>query len=1245
MAGGRGGDPEQTEEGVPVPFPTESTSNLTRAGSLTPQWMQAKNGGGISHPTRTRLGSDLDRQPDSARRGRTDSIGGQEALINLKTRETDRGQSRAPKRTPEERESWKSKERWAAGPDSARKWTGVPISGREREGWTSNDSMSRSVGGDRWNTEGGRWTDERRHIEEKEYVPKNSRWNDEERGERWRSALSARGGEGGSSRSSRMSPGPKSSLTRRTASEVPVVTDINGLHSFSKTQSTKSKFSREQLLKIYHGLLYTTGSVLPLPAGVDVTYPGFLKTDRESMNATESESVENTETQEDEGIDRVSSMELEADSWVYKDPSGVVRGPYTKEEVMDWWQEGYFPLDLQIQSQLSSKENWMPLKKLLSAWKVPLDRLNAPQPLRVSSLESEKLDKNLEHTSSLPTVGSHIPVSALMEAAALDRMPHPPPVEDEVIKPPQVLLQNSPVATTQQQVKQKMQLQSPVSDLQQTMQTLMLQQQQQQKQNQATAAAMGMNFTNNPLAPNTAPGGNTGTGLRPGFAQHLQQNNPLMTGGFGLQQHHPTGALQDNALLSPAVIEALNRRVQAQQQLQQQELNRSQLQGQGFNFNLNPAALNRGQMTGNANLAALLQRNNALSQHQNAQQILQELQQRNMLSYDSQRLLEARNLNPQATQNALLGAPGANSLNSAIFGGVHRPQTNMFPGLQAQANWNPTPGQTANPGGGYPALNSLLQRPQSIQAQAQLLGNLQGMRFPEQMGNLARQSPTAGAPRDNLLSLSGLQSSGSLPDGILQQRQRSNMSPRNTKYPFQPDPNFALLGQTSSANSPLQNFNFAANQQTPPFPQHILQHLSTPRVDPSTNVNPVNPLQSGSNPVSSPVPVLEQMKTPVVPESQSQKPGGVVGNAWGVSSVPSHPASLLEIQEEEIKGAAAAAAAMSGGTQQQNSMKERQVQAPTASLSLGSSSWNVPHVKPTSFMDIMQEDEASKKQTQNQIPTTSTSSSSHQSINPGPKKGSVWTKIATTAPAATGGGLEKSSQTPPHGFNTINSNTTPDEEIKKEAENEGFRDLNGARSSSVFESVYEDNGVVGGGGGSLFPGQSSVSVEFCQWCKDSMVQLGGTGDFALIEFLMSLKSRSEIAEYIQEYFTDAPSDKLSSFITEFMKRKDVNDNQMKKEKSKKTKSKANSGDSSMKRNSVDDEAISTSPDSGGGVGGLASDTSTITRTGSVGKPTTRARDVKPKGKKTAKGQHLPPDMLGFKSNVNLDARYRSGSTG
>lgn len=141
----------------------------------------------------------------------------------------------------------------------------------------------------------------------------------------------------------------------------------------------------------------------------------------------------------------------------------------------------------------------------------------------------------------------------------------------------------------------------------------------------------------------------------------------------------------------------------------------------------------------------------------------------------------------------------------------------------------------------------------------------------------------------------------------------------------------------------------------------------------------------------------------------------------------------------------------------------------------------------------------------------------------------------------------------------------------------------------------------------MFSGQISISEDFSKWCEQSLIELGGTGDLTLIEFLMSLNSRSEIAEYIQEYFPSAPTVKRSTFISEFLKRKEAHENRTQE----KTKS------------------------------------STLTRTSSGNKQmtTSRVKESKPKGKKTAKGQHLPPDMLGFKSNVNLDSRYRSGSIG
>ena len=163
----------------------------------------------------------------------------------------------------------------------------------------------------------------------------------------------------------------------------------------------------------------------------------------------------------------------------------------------------------------------------------------------------------------------------------------------------------------------------------------------------------------------------------------------------------------------------------------------------------------------------------------------------------------------------------------------------------------------------------------------------------------------------------------------------------------------------------------------------------------------------------------------------------------------------------------------------------------------------------------------------------------------------------------------------------------------------------------------------------------------------NMVALGGSGDVALIEFLLSLKSRSEIADYIQEYFKEAPPDKLSVFISEFLKRKDADSSQIKKERgNQKTRKKTSKSKDPTKTisNAVELDTVSsgTSESHGLDAPGSGKGTSTTTMT-----TTTRAREnkSKPKVKKQAKGQQIPADMLGFKSNVNSGTVYRGNANG
>ena len=67
--------------------------------------------------------------------------------------------------------------------------------------------------------------------------------------------------------------------------------------------------------------------------------------------------------------------------------------------------------------------------------------------------------------------------------------------------------------------------------------------------------------------------------------------------------------------------------------------------------------------------------------------------------------------------------------------------------------------------------------------------------------------------------------------------------------------------------------------------------------------------------------------------------------------------------------------------------------------------------------------------------------------------------------------------------------------------------------------------------------EATMSAEFESWCRKQMMILTGSEDMTLMQFLMSLVSPGEIAEYIREYLGEKPS--ISSFTAEFIKRKAV----------------------------------------------------------------------------------------------------------
>ena len=70
-----------------------------------------------------------------------------------------------------------------------------------------------------------------------------------------------------------------------------------------------------------------------------------------NVTVTTSSKKDNENDAKDDGSD---------DQWWYKDPSGQEQGPFIKQQMAQWFGEGYFPQDLPIRSNMHTP--FIPLK-------------------------------------------------------------------------------------------------------------------------------------------------------------------------------------------------------------------------------------------------------------------------------------------------------------------------------------------------------------------------------------------------------------------------------------------------------------------------------------------------------------------------------------------------------------------------------------------------------------------------------------------------------------------------------------------------------------------------------------------------------------------------------------------------------------------------------------------------------------------------------------------------------------------
>ncbi|CAD7701773.1 unnamed protein product [Ostreobium quekettii] len=57
------------------------------------------------------------------------------------------------------------------------------------------------------------------------------------------------------------------------------------------------------------------------------------------------------------------------EEWVYKDEQGAVQGPFAKEQILAWWEDGYMPANLPTRPATWEKDEFLALVHFLVRWK------------------------------------------------------------------------------------------------------------------------------------------------------------------------------------------------------------------------------------------------------------------------------------------------------------------------------------------------------------------------------------------------------------------------------------------------------------------------------------------------------------------------------------------------------------------------------------------------------------------------------------------------------------------------------------------------------------------------------------------------------------------------------------------------------------------------------------------------------------------------------------------------------------
>ncbi|CAD7702039.1 unnamed protein product [Ostreobium quekettii] len=1295
----------------------DSAAALSRQGSLQPQWMQqrAGAGGGAGGGEGAGRRASVDSRPPGGDRWPGSEDAGEQERDAGRGRwegREDGGAGGRPSRwRTDDRETWAPpKDRWTSGQEG-RRWVDPPGQARQpaqradREHWGGSEvsGLSRSYG-DRWDTEGDRWTagDRDAYVPKHDYVPKNPRWNDEERGDRWRAS-------GGTQRTE-VQP-PRGFTNQRNRGSVPYRSERDGgegasapphMRAQSQAKVAVGKYSKKQLLDIYDTMLQKLGAAnLPMPDDSEKDYPGLLKSEydqphvikpRQSGRFADDDGQESMDHHvgslgrdgsKDGGRDDsllslcmksgsgagISKEHLEADQWMYQDPDGNLQGPFGKEDLLNWWEEGFFPEDLPVRSALAGNSDFVPIKQLLKMWNPP------PPPgfgvMRQSSLQSRTSasaaeasgQSSSQHLGQTPSQDTNLHSGIVGDFCATSSAPSPAPSPD--VRIPRQATQQAvgsldsrgswqvPDLGPAERLTHRASLEGhPFERVEQSLAMLTLQQ--------------GMGQAGPAQRPQGLP--LVGRGCEPPMPAYnpllgLQQQAGLPFGTPPRQGGHSLGAMGTPPLapFPPHPVPMPHQFDNLHGLPRPADHHRLGLPPEPSAQDIFNVDLGLEQQAGRVafNMQHLGGHPMGGFPPQNPNPIVRP----DVLSLQSHALLQGVR-NPGEGHGASAGPQqqGGNYYSSPF----HLPPTSPQP------HWSLT-GGGVGPGsasgavtgmGASPAASILNATQQALESRASA-----NKMTSQSLAVMTGIPPVMGSHDVGRRSMDGGGSVGLLPPGPLLSQgignalqlgitpQKSGVDKGQAKADdgvwsqlLQPDLR-AAAKPVGPPSSPARKRSPApATEQLPASAAASTPAVNLPTSDAVTTA--VAPVPSTAAPPSG--------GNAVRPAEDSKKT--VAGAAWGARANSSAP-SLRAIQEQEKRHVAQAA------VQEPEPVPSQQAGPSVAGRAAASSpvgwSGNQGRSKPqASLRDIMEAGDGDDSLFWDYSPATQATppkawASSHPGIGGQQPRSQAprLTNVAPIRPAA------EPVSAPPIPTSTPNtSRTTPRSARSSAAKQPAVaaqpRQPSGqaqqprgpvakppaAKPPTVeaqgCKSAAPQPGVVGEGG--LFGGQFKISQSFRDWCQRQMKELTGNDDMALVEFLLSLKGRMEVVEYIQEYFKGAPKERVAEFTREFMVRKENDGTTIRREEH----------DGHRRMQNVRGQPQG----SGAPMVGFGNDSDLQTQTASEAQVVAEGQQggqapgwEKVKGNKgnkakakvkkgQPKGHQVPAELLGFRSNFDVLAR-------